>query len=188
MSTEILPIETLVGDAANVRVRDERAAKTLDSSLRRFGPARSIVVDERGIVRAGNGTLEAAQRAGVKEVLVVDPEPGQLVAVRRREWSPTEATAYAIADNRTADLSMFDDAALRDTLAALEAEAFDLDAIGFTADELAKLTDAVDDEVAPAETIAEKWLVVIECDSESRQTSLLERFLAEGLTCRALTS
>ena len=32
----------------------------------------------------------------------------------------------------------------------------------------------------------EKWLVLVECADEAAQTAILERFTAEGLTCRAL--
>lgn len=138
-AVEVVPIGSLTPDAANVRKRDERAMKSLAASLKQFGPARSIVLDGKGIVRAGNGTLEAAQEAGVSEVLVVRPQPGQLVAVQREDWSATEATGYAIADNRLSELAHFDETALHDQLATLADEGFDIDAIGFTGEEIEEL-------------------------------------------------
>lgn len=36
--------------------------------------------------------------------------------------------------------------------------------------------------------IPRQWLIVVECASEEEQVALLERFLAEGLQCRALIS
>jgi hypothetical protein len=138
-SIKVVPIGDLVPDAANVRVRDERARRTLESSLKQFGPARSIVVDGRQVVRAGNGTLEAAQAAGVAEVLVVKPAPGQLVAVERDDWSPAEATAYSIADNRIAELATWDDQGLAGTVDSLRIEGIDLGTIGFTASEIDSL-------------------------------------------------
>jgi ParB-like chromosome segregation protein Spo0J len=102
---QVLDIETLHLDPANVRRRTERNRAALDAALARFGPARSIVVDGKGVVRAGNGTLEAARAAGVKKVRVIEASGDELIAVRRADWSATEATAYAIADNRTAELA-----------------------------------------------------------------------------------
>ncbi len=77
----VVPVDSLISDAANVRRRDDRANRAIDASLAQFGPARSIVVDGQQIVRAGNGTLERFARAGGTEVLLVKPKPGQLVAV-----------------------------------------------------------------------------------------------------------
>jgi DNA modification methylase len=144
-TTRIVSIDDLATDPANLRVHDERGRSGIESSLKRFGPARSIVVDSKGVVRAGNGTLEAARRAGIIDVLVVDPEPGQLVAVRRSDWSASEATGYAIADNRLTDISAFDNSALADTLQALQTEDFDLDAIGFNQEELDELIGSLGD-------------------------------------------
>ncbi len=42
-----------------------------------------------------------------------------------------------------------------------------------------------DDDVGP---LAEKFMLLIECRDEAQQRSLLERFAAEGLACRALVS
>jgi hypothetical protein len=132
MAVEVVPIDDLSADPGNLRTHDARSDSGIEASLKRFGPARSIVVDGKGVVRAGNGTLEAARRAGITDVLVIEPKPGQLVAVRRSDWSPSEATGYAISDNRLTDLSSFDQDALGATLRALQDEDFDLDAVGFT--------------------------------------------------------
>jgi ParB-like chromosome segregation protein Spo0J len=147
-NVEVVSIESLTPDAANVVRRDDRARKSLAASLRQFGPARSIVLDGKGIIRAGNGTVEAAQEAGCTEVLIVKPKPGQLVAVQRDDWSPTEATAYGVADNRLGDLKTYDDGALAGVLESLGAEGFNLDAIGFTADEIEELIGGDQDAIA----------------------------------------
>jgi hypothetical protein len=145
-----VPIDQLVPDAANVRRRDDRAKEALGASLKQFGPARSIVIDGRNIVRAGNGTVEAFAAAGGTEVLVVEPKPGQLVAVKRGEWSATESTGYSISDNRLGDLSTNDETALASQLRALQSEQFDLAGVGYTDHEvddlLARLGTAVLDD------------------------------------------
>jgi hypothetical protein len=129
---KVVPIGDLEVDPGNLRQHDARSDSGIEASLKRFGPARSIVVDGKGVVRAGNGTLEAARRVGITDVLVVEPKPGQLVAVRRSDWSPSEATGYAISDNRLTDLSSFDPDGLEQTLRALQDEDFDLNSVGFT--------------------------------------------------------
>ncbi len=145
---EVVPIESLVSDVANVRRRDDRARRTLDASLAQFGPARSIVIDGNDVVRAGNGTLEAAQHAGVTEVLVVKRHPNQLVAVKVEDWSPTEATAYSIADNRTVDLGAFDEPGLAEVLRSLQSEQFDLSSVGFDLSEVDQLCERLAREFA----------------------------------------
>lgn len=142
-------IETLVSDAANVRKHTGRNVKAVDASLKRFGPARSIVIDERGIVRAGNQTLASAVAADVTDVLIVDPEPGQLVAVRRKDWSPSEAIAYAIADNRTAELAEWDGVPLAEQLRALQFEDFGLEAVGYEDGEVDALLARLGGEIVP---------------------------------------
>jgi len=131
-----VPIGDLVPDAANVRRRDDRAKGALEASVRQFGPARSIVIDSRDIVRAGNGTLEAFQAAGGTVVLVVKPGPNQLVAVQRDDWSRTEAVGYSLADNRVGELADWDYQGLGDVIRALEADKFDVSTLGWQPHEL----------------------------------------------------
>ncbi|MHB8397319.1 MAG: ParB N-terminal domain-containing protein [Candidatus Limnocylindrales bacterium] len=133
----------LVPDARNARARDKRARRTLEASLEQFGAARSIVIDADDNVRAGNGTLEAFLATGGSEVIVVDATPGQLVAVRRSDWTPAQAKAYAIADNRTAELAEWDPVPLVETLKEVEAAGVSMGAIGFTGREIGKLNDGL---------------------------------------------
>lgn len=125
-SVRRVPLDSLKPDAGNTRKRDDRARRALAESVRTFGPARSIVLDGADVVRAGNGTIDAARAAGVKEVLIVEAGRDTLVAVKRPDWTATEARAYGIADNRTQDLSEFDSAALAATVDDLRAEGFDV--------------------------------------------------------------
>ncbi len=111
MKTERVPIGSVQFDPANVRRHGEKNLDAIKASLSRFGQQKPIVVDADGIVRAGNGTLMAAKALGWPEVTIV-----------RTSLKGSEATAYAIADNRTAELAEWDDDALAQTLAALQIE------------------------------------------------------------------
>ncbi len=149
MKSETVPIDSLSFDPANVRKHGERNLATIKASLLRFGQQKPIVVDANGVVRAGNGTLAAAKALGWKEIAVV-----------RSALAGSEATAYAIADNRTAELAEWDEDALAETLSALQCEDEALlDAAGFDSAELSRMIDGMaevtEDEVPepPAEPI-----------------------------------
>jgi len=132
---ETLSIDDLVADPANPRVHPEKNRKAVAGSVRRFKPWRSIAIDQGNVIYAGNETANACKEAGFTEVLVVEPLPGQLVAVRRADMSETEKTGYAIADNRTAlDAEWAPE--LPAALQSLDFDGFDLTDLGFDQEEL----------------------------------------------------
>jgi len=134
-------IDELTPDAENVRRRTERSTEVIANSLKQFGAGRSIVLDRDGVVRAGNGTVEGAKAAGIDRVRVIESDGSELIAIKRTDLSGADATAYAIADNRAADLSTWDFEGLDEQLGSLVDAEFDIDAIGFNEDELAGMLD-----------------------------------------------
>ena len=119
-------IGDLTPDPNNARRRDDRALQAIAASLDRFGQQKPVVVSADGTILAGNGTVAAAQLLGWDTVDVV-----------RTDLTGDEAAAYAIADNRTADLAGWDEGQLVASLREWEA---DLQlAAGFNDDELAQL-------------------------------------------------
>jgi len=98
----------LTPDPANPRRRTERGEKVLGHSLLQYGPARSLVIDKAGVVRAGNGTLKAAKAAGIKKVVVIDGDEKTLIAVRRKDWNNEQAIGYSVMDNQSAALAEWD--------------------------------------------------------------------------------
>jgi hypothetical protein len=127
-------LTTLKPDPKNARRHDDRNREAIRKSLDRFGPGRSVVIDGDDTIRAGNGTVAEAIEAGFEEVLVVEPGPKQLVAVRRPDWTEEEARAYGVADNRSSDLSDFDPAQLDEVLKSVGD--IDLGDMGFNEKEL----------------------------------------------------
>jgi hypothetical protein len=128
MNTELVTIDDLTPDPANARKHGERNLSSIIDSLRAFGQQKPIVVDRRGVVIAGNGTLEAAKRLGWEEIAIV-----------RTELDPTQATAFGIADNRTAELAEWDEDVLVSLLDSLDDETRDL--LAFDHDDLAGLLE-----------------------------------------------
>ena len=131
MLTELLPVAGLHLDPANARKHSSRNLEAVKASLARFGQQKPIVIDKDNIVRAGNGTLEAAKALGWEEISIV-----------RSELIGPEMTAFAIADNRTAELAEWDMEALAKTLKALPRELAS-EGTGFSASEAVEMFDAL---------------------------------------------
>jgi len=152
MAVEDVPVDTLQFDPANVRKHPEANLAAIKASLSRFGQQKPIVVGTGNVVVAGNGTLAAAKALGWRTVKAV-----------RTTLAGAEATAFAIADNRTAELAEWDEASLHQQLAAIAIDDEELlAATGFDAKELAKLAaaaapDVTEDEVPepPADPITQ---------------------------------
>jgi DNA modification methylase len=155
----VTSIKDLKSDHKNARRRTDRSASLIAESLKRYGAARSIVIDEDGRILAGNGTVEGAKKAGINNVRIIEAEGDELIAVRRTGLSEDEKVGLALADNRTSDLSDWD----KDMLQQLSEE-HDI-APWFDADDLAEilgeaeqlpaegLTDADDVPQAPEEPV-----------------------------------
>lgn len=77
-------------------------------AMQRVGAARSIVIDEDGVVLAGNATVEAAAQAGIEKLRVVDATGDELIAVRRTGLTPEQKADLKVSDNRTAELATWD--------------------------------------------------------------------------------
>lgn len=115
MKTETVAIESVSPDPANARKHGEKNLASIRDSLRAFGQQKPIVVDSRGIVIAGNGTLECAKSLGWKEISIV-----------RTDLDPSQATAFGIADNRTSELAEWDDEVLRSLLDTMDDQMLDV--------------------------------------------------------------
>jgi len=127
LSPILKPISALKADPQNARRHDNRNLEALKQSLLRFGQVKPVVALVDGTVIAGNGTMAAAQDLGWTELAVVT------------FTDPKLARAYAIADNRTAELATWDAQVLADALRSFEADGVELAAVGFSAEESAAI-------------------------------------------------
>ena len=129
-----IKVADLSSDPANARKHDEKNIDSIIASLRRFGQQKPIVIDASKVVRAGSGTLEAAKRIGWETIECVETN-----------LKGSDAIAYAIADNRTAELAEWDDDVLAAQLNGLLADDPDLLlAAGFSDEELQEMLLAAD--------------------------------------------
>lgn len=121
----LVPIDQLEPLERNARKHGERSIKAIAKSLERFGQRKPCVALADGTVIAGNGTLTAATQLGWTHL-----------AVSRFE-NEADAKAFAIADNRTAELSEWDDVELAEALKDVETLA-----IGFSDAEIKSLIES----------------------------------------------
>ena len=126
-----VPIRSLRADDANVRQHPERNIEAIKASLAAFGQQAPVIYVVRGgrrVVIKGNGVLAAARALGWKRLAAA---PSRLAG--------RDAAAFAIADNRTSDLSGFDEDLLAAQLQELEQAGQDICAAGFTQEEFREL-------------------------------------------------
>lgn len=129
MKAETLPIAELTPDAANARLHDRRNVAAIKASLERFGQTRPLVVTEDLTVIAGNGTLAAMAELGWKEAVVT----------RVPFATAEEARAFALADNKTAELAQWNAPVLLEALESLALEGWPIEELGFEPQDLAAL-------------------------------------------------
>ncbi len=141
---EFWPIERLRPYARNAKMHGADQVARIAASMARFGWTVPCMVGDDGELIAGHGRVLAATELGLCEVPVI--RLGHLDEAERR--------AYRIADNKLTELGDWDDALLRDEVAGLLADDFDLSLLGFAEDELEALLqdpDLGEDGVAEGE-------------------------------------
>src|SRR6266478_3794471 len=125
---ELWPVDRLIPSDVNPRTHSPEQVAQIAASIREFGFVNPILVGPDGGIIAGEGRLRAARTQGMREVPVIVLE--HLSEVQRR--------ALAIADNQLALNAGWDEQMLREELAALRDEDFNLDLLGFDDQELAR--------------------------------------------------
>ena len=119
---ESVLISSLSFDTTNARRHDSKNLAAIEASLRLFGQRKPIVVTRANVVVAGNGTLDAAKSLGWSNIDIVR------IPI---DWTPEQVKAYALADNRTAELAEWDSNTLAQQLLELDAVGWDLKELGF---------------------------------------------------------
>ena len=182
-------LEKLKSDPKNARKRTSQSKYLIEESLRRYGAARSIVIDEDNRVLAGNGTIDGAKAAGISNVRVIETDGDEIIAVKRKGLSEDEKVGLALADNRTADLSEWDANMLHQLSQETDIGPW------FSEDDVEELLgkaelEDLDEDLSDDQSgsLTGTYQVLIDCANEVEQTATLETLLKEGLKCRALNS
>ena len=122
MLIQNLRIADLTPDPQNARQHDDKNLKAIMGSLKEFGQRKPIVITEAGVIVAGNGTVQAAKRLGWTDIEAVRVPA---------DWTPDQVKAFALADNRTAELATWDIHVLDEQLWELEELGVDVKELGF---------------------------------------------------------
>ena len=122
MKIERIAITKLIPDPTNARTHDEKNLSAIEGSLKEFGQRKPIVITQDNIIAAGNGTVEAAKRLGWTEMDVVRVPA---------DWDADRIKAYALADNRTAELAEWNPEVMAAQLLDLQEAGFDIESFGF---------------------------------------------------------
>jgi DNA modification methylase len=125
MNTITVQIVDLKPDPDNARTHDEKNIASIVGSLKEFGQQKPIVIDKKNRIVAGNGTVLAAAELGWTEIDAV-----------RTKLTGNKAKAFALADNRTAELADWDRDILKVQLGELVKVDMDIQALGFNLDEV----------------------------------------------------
>lgn len=122
-------IKSITPYARNSRTHSDEQVAQIAASIKEWGFTTPILIDTDGEIIAGHGRLLAAQRLGLEEV----------PTMTAKGWSEAQKRAYVIADNKLALNAGWNDEMLKIELDGLKELDFNLDLVGFSDDELAKL-------------------------------------------------
>jgi len=146
MKIERIKLAELRHDDQNARTHDQTNLKAIAGSLEQFGQRKPIVITQDNKVVAGNGTLTAAKLIGWTEIDCVRVPA---------DWTADQIKAYALADNRTAELAEWDRQILNAQLLEIEEAGFDIELLGFEQPQVLELETLSESDDLP-ETVETK--------------------------------
>jgi DNA modification methylase len=132
---EMRPVGELKPNLRKARVHPDKQVAQIAASITTFGFLIPIVVDEEGTILAGHGRYLAARQLD----LTTAP------TIQVKHLTPERKRAFALADNRLAELSSWDEEVLKvelDELFALDLD-FEIEVTGFETIDLDRLDVAV---------------------------------------------
>ena len=122
---QVVDIDSLRQDTHNFNRGTEEGQQLMERSFKELGAGRSILLDREGNIIAGNKSQEAARKAGIKRVRIVETTGDELVAVKRTDLdiNSKEGREMALLDNLTTQVNLnWDDIELENM-----ANQFDID-------------------------------------------------------------
>jgi len=179
------PLAGLAADPRNARSHDQQSVDAIAASLTRYGQRKPIVVNRNGnTIQAGHGTVEAARLLGWSHIAAVFVDDDEATHV-----------GFALADNRSAELSEWNqerlEALLADyNLAETEPDLFDamlFDELLTAEAEAAAEKPAVEASEKPEAAVEEVFAVAVICADEGGQKILYNRMVADGYKCKLMT-
>lgn len=169
MKVQNVSIDSIKPYENNPRNNDQ-GVDAVAKSIKEFNWQQPIVVDKDNVIIVGHTRYKAAKKLGMKEVPVVVAD----------KLSPEQVKAYRLADNKTGELTDWDDDLLDSELDDILD--IDMSDFGFNFDE--EETDVND--VDLSDELTEKYQLKVECDDESQLQQLFNKLQEEGYKCDIL--
>ena len=119
---ELLALASLKPNARNARDHSAKQVSQIAASIERFGWLVPIIVDDENQIAAGHGRFLAAKRLGLAEVPVICAQV----------LTDDDRRAFALAENRIAHLSSWNEDLLAAELEHLFDGGYELEITGFS--------------------------------------------------------
>ena len=134
---QVVDIDSLRQDTHNFNRGTEEGQQLMERSFKELGAGRSILLDREGNIIAGNKSQEAARKAGIKRVRIVETTGDELVAVKRTDIDidSAEGRRMALLDNLTTQVNLAWDPSEIEAVSS-EIEGFDPSDYGFEMDDV----------------------------------------------------
>ena len=129
LSVEKVKVAALRPYANNAKAHPPEQVRRIAASVSAYGFNVPVLVDGDMNIISGHGRVMAAEFLGLEVVPVI----------RIEHLTDEQVRAFRIADNRAAESAWIDDALARE-IAELAEASVDLDGIGFSAEEIARIT------------------------------------------------
>lgn len=170
--SEIIPYEN------NPR-RNDDAVDKVANSIREFGYVTKIAVDENNVIISGHTRRKA--------LLTLHPDDDPVIEVIKVHDTPERIKALRIADNKVGEFATWDEELLDKEIAELTE--MDMSDFGFPTDEeiKAELERKAQERKDYSDIIADRFEIIIECQSEEEQEELYNEFMERGMKCRVST-
>ena len=165
-----LPLDDLTPYEHNARKHEEKDLQTIENSIKEFGMCDPIGIwGENNIIVEGHGRLLALKEMGYKEA----------PCIRLDHLTDEQRRAYALAHNKTAEMSEWDFTELDKELQELMDMEFDMSQFGFEFEK--------DKDDQKSVSVKEVYEVIVECADEADQEETFDRLSEEGYSCRVST-
>lgn len=181
---------TLLANPDNWRTHPMFQREVVGDGLKNIGWLQDIIVNVRGEEWPPDDRVQIVVDGHLRIVLALDGNQPK-VPVKYVSLSPEEEALTLLMLDPSSAMASADKAKLKEMLDRVEPMS---DTEKQFLDDLAKSykleMDALEQEFKETDEkpINGQFVVLIECQDEMEQTMLLERFLEEGLTCKALIS
>ena len=171
-------VDKLIPDNKNFNKGTEYGQHLVEESLRKFGAGRSVLLDKNNRLIGGNKVIENAAIIGLDNVIIVETDGNQIVAVKRNDidLDTAKGREFALADNATSKANL----------------AWDVDIITEQAKMYAIEPKDWGVSLAEPETTAEEpnyddiggaARLIVGCDDLSKLSTLFEELKDRGFNC-----